>query len=55
MATPIRETPILRGKDAERFNKRMAEVDAGMHKVSREEYLRAKEAYESVGFGKKND
>ena len=55
MATPIRETPILRGKDAERFNKRMAEVDAGMHKVSKEEIERARLAYESMGFGKKDD
>lgn len=42
MATPIEETPILRGKDAENFLKRMKEN----HKVSKEEYDEIMSVYE---------
>ncbi|MBF0555713.1 MAG: hypothetical protein HQK96_14380, partial [Nitrospirae bacterium] len=37
MALPIKDTPILKGKDAERFWKRAAESEAGLHKISDEE------------------
>lgn len=42
MATPIQETPILTGKDAERFLKRMEEK----HRVSKEEYDAVMEVYD---------
>ena len=42
MAKPIEETPVLTGKDAENFLKRMKET----HKVSREEYERIMRTYE---------
>ena len=47
MAKPIEETPILRGKDAENFLKRMKEN----HKVSKEEYdeiMRTYERFEKI-------
>lgn len=47
MAKPIEETPILRGKDAENFMKRMKEN----HKVSKEEYdeiMRTYERFEKI-------
>ncbi|MBF0344543.1 MAG: hypothetical protein HQL06_10085 [Nitrospirae bacterium] len=37
MALPIKDTPVLTGKDAERFWKRAAESEAGLHKISDEE------------------
>ena len=42
MARPIRETPILRGKDAKRFAERMANVKP----ISPEERAKAREIYE---------
>ena len=42
MAKPIKETPVLTGKDAERF----AYAVEHPQPVSREEVLRAEEAYE---------
>jgi hypothetical protein len=42
MAKPIEETPILRGKDAERFLKRIEEN----HKVTQEEYDKIMSTYE---------
>ena len=42
MATPIEPTPVLTGKDAERFLQRIEEN----HVVSLEEYERMKKAYE---------
>jgi hypothetical protein len=46
MALPIMETPVLRGKEAEEFSRRM---DAAEHeKVSREEYERAEKTYHEV-------
>lgn len=44
MAKPIEETPILRGKDAENFMKRMKEN----HKVSKEEYDEIMRTYERL-------
>ncbi len=46
MALPIRETPILRGKDARRFaeNARSAES----RPVSKEDYERAKKTYSEM-------
>lgn len=45
MARPIKETPILRGKDAERFNKIIKENES--KKVSASDYERAKQAYKN--------
>ncbi|TXJ27477.1 MAG: hypothetical protein E6Q24_08465 [Chitinophagaceae bacterium] len=45
MARPIKDTPILKGKAAKRFLKRMREVDEGKHKVSPEVLTRMKENY----------
>lgn len=42
MATPIKETPVLRGKDAEAFAKRMANPAP----VSQAEKDAARKAYE---------
>ncbi|MBO5296621.1 MAG: hypothetical protein J6B03_03380 [Candidatus Homeothermus sp.] len=42
MARPIKETPILYGKDAERFEKLISQPNP----VSKEEKERAKKAYE---------
>ncbi len=44
MARPIKETPILKGKDAERFVKRMNETRA----VSDTEIRRVKKNYEYI-------
>jgi len=41
MALPIKETPILSGKDAKKFIRRMKNPG----KVSKEEYKQAKELY----------
>ena len=43
MARPIKETPILRGKDAEQFVDRMANVG----RASAEEIEEARKAYEA--------
>jgi hypothetical protein len=40
MARPIKETPVLRGKDAERFYQKMENVE----KVSAEELARIKKS-----------
>ena len=44
MARPIKETPILTGKDAERFIKRMNETRT----VSEKEIKRVKKNYEYI-------
>ena len=44
MANPIKETPVLTGKDALRFEEELKQNK----KVTREEYLRAQKAYESI-------
>lgn len=43
MARPIKETPVLRGRDAENFAKRIATPPP----VTREEKEAAKKAYEA--------
>lgn len=48
MATPIKETPILYGKDSDSFLKRAKEVEQGKHKVPREEYDRGMKLYRAV-------
>ena len=53
MAREIRETPILRGKDAVRFQKATKENES--KKVAAVDYQRAKHSYENVAFGKKVD
>ncbi len=50
MATKIKETPVLYGKDAERFDRACKENEAGLHKVSSGEYQRAMDVYNSVTF-----
>lgn len=45
MATKIKETPVLEGKDARRFEKIMKENEN--RKVPKEDYERAKEAYKN--------
>ena len=51
MAKEIRETPILKGKDATRFEKMIK--DNEKRKVSTEEYQQGKSAYEAFGFANK--
>lgn len=46
MAKPIKETPILKGKDAEKFEKALKEAET--RKVSAEDYQRAQEAYNKL-------
>ena len=43
MARPIKETPVLKGKDAERFAERMATVG----RASAKEIEEARQAYEA--------
>lgn len=44
MALPIKETPILYGKEAEEFRRRMQNPRS----VSKEEYERAKKIYDEI-------
>lgn len=46
MASKVKDTPILRGKDAERFNKQMLEADKKV--VSKQEYDRMMTVFKSV-------
>ncbi len=48
MALPIKETPILYGKDAVEFHKRYIEANEGKRSVSKEDYLRAKKVYDEM-------
>lgn len=48
MAKEIRETPILRGKDAVRFEKAIKANEN--RKVSHDEFQRGKKAYETIPF-----
>ncbi len=48
MATPIKETPILYGEDAERFLRDAIENEKPENKVPQEEYDRALKAYEKL-------
>jgi len=46
MAKPIRETPVLRGKDAKKF---LSEIKKNEHrKVSAADYQKAKKNYEEI-------
>ena len=46
MARPIKETPVLEGKDARRFEKEI-ERNKG-RKVPKEDYLRAVEVFKRI-------
>lgn len=46
MARPIKETPVLTGKDAKRFEKEIQ--GNASRKVSQEEYKRAEEAFKAL-------
>lgn len=46
MARPIKDTPILKGKDARRFERAIQENERT--KVPREEYERAMRNYRSI-------
>ena len=50
MAREIRETPVLIGKDAARFEKKMKENEK--RKVSHKEYEQGRAAYKTFGFAK---
>lgn len=55
MALPIKETPVLRGRDAVRFIERMYKADSEpVTKKEREEYMRAKELYDQIREKNKN-
>ena len=47
MARPIKETPVLKGKDAENFAKRMANP-APVSKAEKEEARKAYEAFKAI-------
>lgn len=51
MARPIKETPILTGKDAVRFKKIIQENER--RKVSASEIQKGRQAYERFGFARK--
>lgn len=53
MAKEIRETPILKGKDAARFEEMIKKNES--RKVSAQEYQQGKTAYEAFGFANKAD
>jgi len=53
MAKEIRETPILEGKDAVRFEEMIKNNES--RKVSDKEYQQGKSAYEAFGFANKAD
>jgi hypothetical protein len=46
MARPVKETPVLKGKDAKRFKEEIKENET--RKVSASEYERAIATYQSV-------
>lgn len=46
MARPIKETPVLRGKSAREFEKRLK--DSERQKVSASEYKRAMDTYNKI-------
>lgn len=46
MARPVKETPVLKGKDAEHFEKQVKENER--RSVSEEEYRRARETFRRV-------
>ena len=46
MAMPIKETPVLKGRDANRFVKRMCQAES--KPVSRAEYERERKVYDQM-------
>ncbi len=48
MATLIKKTPVLTGRDAARFIKRASESEKGMHRVSEKDYNRAMKTYNTM-------
>lgn len=46
MAQPIKETPVLKGRDAERFRKIIKENEN--KKIPESDYTRAQKAYETL-------
>ena len=46
MASKVKDTPILKGKDAERFNQKMREAEK--NPISKEEYERMLAVFKSV-------
>ncbi len=53
MATPIKPTPVLRGKAARRFEENMRQAE--QNPVSRQEYERIMSVYRSVKIVDKRD
>jgi len=48
MARPIKETPVLVGADAMRFNKQIKDNESGKNKVPESDYNRAHETFKKV-------
>jgi hypothetical protein len=48
MARPIKETPILRGKDARNFLRKAEESQRGQHRVSSKKYEQARKMFHEV-------
>jgi len=46
MALPIKETPILTGKDAKKFSQQLSKPDS--RPISREDYERAEKIYKQM-------
>lgn len=46
MASKVKDTPVLHGKDAERFNKQMREAEQKV--ISKQEYNRMMAVFKSV-------
>lgn len=46
MAMPIRETPILKGKDAKHFHEHMKEAES--EAIPKEHYDRARKVYDQM-------
>jgi len=46
MTTKVKDTPILRGKDATRFNQQMHEAD--QKRISKQEYGRMLEVFKTI-------
>ncbi len=48
MATPIRNTPILEGKDAEAFQQHLNKVASGEIKIPKADYERARANFDRI-------
>ncbi len=48
MARPIKETPVLRGKDAKEFLRKAAESEKGQHRVSSKKYEQARKMFHEI-------